>query len=75
MQPFSRDSSQDEEPEMDASLKRDDIEFEDAYGGYNSWEEFLTPHSENSRKRQEMDKIEKRKLALRGLHSLINNLG
>lgn len=55
-------------------LKSDEIEFEDAYG-YNSWEEFLTPFSQNSRKRQEMDKIEKRKLALRGLHNLINNLG
>ncbi|MFC7440162.1 hypothetical protein [Laceyella putida] len=76
IQPFSRDLYQDGElDDGDASLKRDDIEFEDAYGGYNSWEEFLTPHSQNSRKRQEMDKIEKRKLALRGLHSLINNLG
>lgn len=56
-------------------LKRDDIEFEDAYGGYSSWEEFLTPFSQGNRKRQEMDKLEKRKLALRGLHNLINNLG
>lgn len=67
-----RDDSSDD---ADANLKRDNIELEDAYGGYNSWEEFLTPHSQNSRKRQEMDKIEKRKIALRGLHSLINNLG
>lgn len=57
------------------NLKRDDIELEDAYGGYSSWEEFLTPFSQNSRKRQEIDKIEKRKIALRGLHNLINNLG
>ncbi|SFX31046.1 hypothetical protein SAMN04487866_10465 [Thermoactinomyces sp. DSM 45891] len=55
-------------------LKADEIEFEDAYG-YNSWEEFLTPISQNSRKRQELDQIEKRKLALRGLHNLIDNLG
>lgn len=59
---------------QNSGLKSDEIEFEDAYG-YNSWEEFLTPFSQNSRKRQEMDKIEKRKLALRGLHNLINNLG
>ncbi|TCP70249.1 hypothetical protein [Baia soyae] len=55
-------------------LKADEIEFEDAYG-YNSWEEFLTPISQNNRKRQELDQIEKRKLALRGLHNLIDNLG
>lgn len=63
------------EKENETGLKRDDIEFEDAYGGYSSWEEFLTPFSQNSRKRQEIDKIEKRKIALRGLHNLINNLG
>ncbi|RAL23405.1 hypothetical protein [Thermoflavimicrobium daqui] len=56
------------------TLKRDTIEFEDAYG-YNQWEEFFTPFSHSSRKRQEMNKIEKRKIALRGLHNLINNLG
>lgn len=56
------------------SLKRDNIEFEEAYG-YNSWEEFMYPSSQNSRKRQGMDKIQKRKIALRGLHNLINNLG
>jgi hypothetical protein len=56
-------------------LKRDNIEFEDAYGGYSSWEEFLTQFSHGNRKRQEMDKLEKRKIALRGLHNLINNLG
>jgi predicted N-acyltransferase len=47
----------------------------DAYGDYSSWEDFLTPLSQNKRKRQELDKIEKRKIALRGLHNLINNLG
>jgi hypothetical protein len=75
IQPFSRKHAQNNKQETESSLKRDDIEFEDAYGGYNSWEEFLTPFSQNSRKRQEMDKIEKRKIALRGLHNLINNLG
>lgn len=70
-EPFQKET----QPENEGSLKRDDIEFEDAYGGYNSWEEFLTPFSQNSRKRQEMDKVEKRKIALRGLHNLINNLG
>lgn len=54
-------------------LKRDDIEFEDIYGGYSSLEDFLTP--QGNRKRQEMDQVEKRKIALRGLHNLINNLG
>ncbi|SHE86373.1 hypothetical protein SAMN05444392_10438 [Seinonella peptonophila] len=57
------------------SLKRDDIEFEEPYDGYNSWDEFVTPYSTNNRKRQELDQIEKRKIALRGLHNLINNLG
>ncbi|MBD1371982.1 hypothetical protein IC620_06365 [Hazenella sp. IB182357] len=55
-------------------LKSDQIEFEDAFG-YSSFEEFITPFSENSRKRQEIDQIEKRKMALRGLHNLINHLG
>lgn len=64
-----------ESEESASSLKRDDIEFEDAYGGYSSWEEIMTPYSQNSRKRQEIDKIEKRKIALRGLHNLINNMG
>lgn len=86
MQPFSRNESTEvqnpdspfntkENDESAASLKRDDIEFEDAYGGYSSWEEIMTPYSQNSRKRQEIDKIEKRKIALRGLHNLINNMG
>ncbi|MGA8942298.1 MAG: hypothetical protein WB502_06205 [Thermoactinomyces sp.] len=60
---------------LETSLKRDEIELEDAYGDYNSWEEIMTPYSQNNRKRQEIDKIEKRKIALRGLHNLINNLG
>jgi hypothetical protein len=54
-------------------LKRDSIDFEDAYG-YNSWDDLFAPFS-NSSKRQEVHQIEKRKLALRGLHNLINNLG
>ena len=86
MQPFSKEehteTQQPEYPfnttendESASNLKRDDIEFEDAYGGYSSWEEIMTPYSQNSRKRQEIDKIEKRKIALRGLHNLINNMG
>jgi len=55
------------------TLKRDSIDFEDAYG-YSSWDDLFTPFS-NSSKRQEIQQIEKRKLALRGLHNLINNLG
>ncbi|BCU83408.1 hypothetical protein JIR001_31910 [Polycladomyces abyssicola] len=55
------------------ALKRDSIDFEDAYG-YSSWDDLFTPFS-NSSKRQEFQQIEKRKLALRGLHNLINNLG
>lgn len=73
-QPFSAFQTN-ESNESASSLKRDDIEFEDAYGGYSSWEEIMTPYSQNSRKRQEIDKIEKRKIALRGLHNLINNMG
>lgn len=57
------------------ALKRDTIEFEEPYDGYSSWEDFVTPYSSNNRKRQEMDQVEKRKIALRGLHNLINNLG
>lgn len=57
------------------SLKSDNIEFEEDPYGYNSWEEFMYPPSQNNRKRQGMDQIEKRKIALRGLHNLINNLG
>ncbi|MCH5585045.1 hypothetical protein MK805_08685 [Shimazuella sp. AN120528] len=57
------------------NLKIDNIEFEEPYG-YNSFEDFFPSFSNsNDRKRQEMDKIEKRKIALRGLHNLINNLG
>jgi hypothetical protein len=57
------------------NLKFDNIEFEEPYG-YNSFEDFFPSFSNtNDRKRQEMDKIEKRKIALRGLHNLINNLG
>lgn len=56
------------------SLKRDTIEFEEPYG-YNSWEEFVSPYPNGNRKRPEVDQVEKRKIALRGLHNLINNLG
>lgn|GEM_PF-6884839 len=63
-----------QEDSVSDSLKKDDIEFEEPYGGYNSLEDFFPPYSKN-RKRQEMDEIEKRKIALRGLHNLINNLG
>ncbi|GGE06063.1 hypothetical protein GCM10011571_03980 [Marinithermofilum abyssi] len=51
------------------TLKRDTIELEDPYG-YDSYEDFLTPFAN-----AEVEKLEKRKLALRGLHNLINNLG
>jgi hypothetical protein len=54
-------------------LKRDTIEFEEPFG--NNWEDFLHPYPQGNRKRQELDKIEKRKIALRGLHNLINQLG
>lgn len=57
------------------NLKIDTIEFEEPYG-YNSFEDIFPSFSTNQdRKRQELDKIEKRKIALRGLHNLINNLG
>ncbi len=56
------------------TLKSDNIEFEEPYG-YSSFEDFFPSFSGNDRKRQELDKIEKRKIALRGLHNLINNLG
>jgi hypothetical protein len=63
------------ETTSDNNLKIDNIEFEEPYG-YNSFEDFFPSFSNsNDRKRQEMDKIEKRKIALRGLHNLINNLG
>ncbi|MBA4602869.1 hypothetical protein [Thermoactinomyces mirandus] len=85
MQPFSHETNntkknnyplkKTEHDDPETGLKRDDIELEDAYGGYSSWEEIMTPYSQNNRKRQEIDKIEKRKIALRGLHNLINNLG
>jgi hypothetical protein len=67
-----------DEKELETSadnLKIDTIEFEEPYG-YNSFEDFFPSFSNNNdRKRQELDKIEKRKVALRGLHNLINNLG
>ncbi len=74
--PYETNDPQTQEEQNNSShpLKRDTIEFEDAYG-YNQWEDFFTPFSHSSRKRQELNKIEKRKIALRGLHNLINNLG
>lgn len=85
VQPFSQETDhaqknesplkKTENDDPETSLKRDEIELEDAYGDYSSWEEIMTPYSQNNRKRQEIDKIEKRKIALRGLHNLINNLG
>ncbi len=85
MQPFSPEPNNTKKNEsllkktendgLETGLKRDEIELEDAYGDYSSWEEIMTPYSQSNRKRQEIDKIEKRKIALRGLHNLINNLG
>lgn len=51
-------------------LKQDHIDFEDPYGS-NSWEELHSPFENEESDLQ----LEKRKLALRGLNSLINNLG
>lgn len=57
------------EPQAD-SLKKDDISIEDPFG--QSFDDFYEPFSgENPQDEQ----LEKRKLALRGLHNLINNLG
>lgn len=53
---------------QESGLKQDHIEFEDPYG--QSYEEFMEPfHNEQDKQ------LERRKLALRGLHNLINNLG
>lgn len=59
----SRPSSQEQ------GLKRDNIDIEDPYG--QSYEDFMEPFRSSSPDHQ----LEKRKLALRGLHNLINNLG
>jgi hypothetical protein len=70
---FEDDFANHQETPATEPLKRDTIEFEEPFG--NSWEDFLPPYSQGNRKRQELDKIEKRKIALRGLHNLINQLG
>ncbi|MCS1352691.1 hypothetical protein [Mechercharimyces sp. CAU 1602] len=54
---------------QESSLKRDSIEVEDPFG-YNAHEDYSDPFDRESSMSQE-----KRKVALRGLHSLINNLG
>lgn len=51
-------------------LKKDDISIEDPFG--QSYDEIIGPFGE---KNSEEEQLEKRKLALRGLHNLINNLG
>ncbi|MFC4077236.1 hypothetical protein [Salinithrix halophila] len=51
-------------------LKRDNIDIEDPYG--QSYEDFLEPFAHNN---PQTEQLERRKLALRGLHNLINNLG
>ncbi|MDR6225373.1 hypothetical protein [Desmospora profundinema] len=54
---------------QEQGLKRDSIDIEDPYG--QSYEDFMEPFHGSSQDQQ----LEKRKLALRGLHNLINNLG
>ncbi|SFS37288.1 hypothetical protein [Marininema halotolerans] len=51
-------------------LKRDSIDIEDPYG--QSYEDLLEPFAQNN---PQSEQLEKRKIALRGLHNLINNLG
>lgn len=53
-------------------LKQDYIDFEDPYGS-NSWEDLSNPFEDENSINDLQSK--KRKLALRGLNSLINNLG
>ncbi|OYD07920.1 FAD-dependent oxidoreductase [Paludifilum halophilum] len=54
------------------TLKRDEIDIEDPFG--QSYEEFMGPFSSSSGN-PESEEVERRKIALRGLHNLINNLG
>ncbi|SDX28068.1 hypothetical protein SAMN05444487_11358 [Marininema mesophilum] len=51
-------------------LKRDSIDIEDPFG--QSYEDLQEPFAQNN---PQSEQLEKRKLALRGLHNLINNLG
>ncbi|MFD1397648.1 FAD-dependent oxidoreductase [Kroppenstedtia eburnea] len=51
-------------------LKKDELDISDPFG--QSYDEFLTPFSGGN---PQDEQLEKRKLALRGLHNLINNLG
>lgn len=51
-------------------LKKDDIDISDPFG--QSYDELFTPFSGGN---SQEENLEKRKLALRGLHNLINNLG
>ncbi|PTM56900.1 FAD-dependent oxidoreductase [Desmospora activa] len=54
---------------QESGLKQDHIDIEDPYG--QSYEDFMEPFHSSEQEQQ----LEKRKLALRGLHNLINNLG
>jgi hypothetical protein len=54
-------------------LKREAIQLEDPYG-YNAWEDIM-PFSRGKENQSTLDASEKRKIALRGLRNLINNLG
>jgi Glucose inhibited division protein A len=54
-------------------LKREAIQLEDPYG-YNAWEDIM-PFSRGKENKTALDASEKRKIALRGLRNLINNLG
>ncbi|GGA46614.1 hypothetical protein GCM10007416_19710 [Kroppenstedtia guangzhouensis] len=51
-------------------LKKDELDISDPFG--QSYDEFFTPFSGGN---LQDEQLEKRKLALRGLHNLINNLG
>lgn len=54
-------------------LKREAIQLEDPYG-YNAWEDIM-PFSKGKGNNEILDASEKRRIALRGLRNLINNLG
>ena len=61
------------EQSSSAPLKREAIQLEDPYG-YNAWEDIM-PFSKGKENQSALDESEKRKIALRGLRNLINNLG
>ena len=61
------------EQSSSAPLKKDAIQLEDPYG-YNAWEDIM-PFSKGKENKSALDASEKRKIALRGLRNLINNLG